>query len=38
MLVSKEEVEQLLRGTGWAVSEFVDSGDSGYVAIIKKVE
>jgi SAM-dependent methyltransferase len=38
MLVSKEEVERLLRGTGWAVSEFVDSGDSGYVTIIKKVK
>lgn len=36
MLLSKEELEELLACTGWGVSEFIDSGDSGYVAIIKK--
>jgi len=34
--VSKEEMKKILRGTGWKVKKFLDSGDSSYIAIIEK--
>jgi len=37
LIVSKEEMEQLISGTGWKISQFIDSENSGYVAIIEKV-
>lgn len=37
LFVSKEEMEQLLSGTGWAVDRYLDSDGAIYVAIIKKV-
>jgi SAM-dependent methyltransferase len=36
LMVSKEEMEKILNGTGWKVKKFIDSGDSQYVAIIEK--
>lgn len=36
LIVSKEEMKELLRGTGWKVREFIDSEDSAYPAIIEK--
>ncbi len=36
LLVSKEEMKDILKGTGWRVREFIDSGDSVYIAIINK--
>jgi SAM-dependent methyltransferase len=35
-IVSKEEMKRLLTGTGWHINQFIDSGNSGYIAIIKK--
>lgn len=37
LMVSKEEMENILDGTDWQVSRFIDSEDSIYVAIIDKV-
>ena len=37
LMVSKEEMEQLINGTGWKISRFIDSENSGYVAIIERV-
>lgn len=37
LIVSKEEMEKILNGTGWKVKEFIDSEDSLYIAIIEKV-
>jgi SAM-dependent methyltransferase len=36
LIVSKEEMKEILRGTGWKIKEFLDSGDSGYTAIMEK--
>jgi SAM-dependent methyltransferase len=36
LIVSKEEMKQLISGTGWKISQFIDSEDPGYVAIIEK--
>jgi SAM-dependent methyltransferase len=36
LMVSQEEMEQILDGTGWRVKRFIDSKWSGYVAIIEK--
>jgi SAM-dependent methyltransferase len=36
LIVSKEEMEQLINGTGWKISLIIDSEDAGYVAIIEK--
>ena len=36
LLASKEEIKQILIGTAWKVKEFLDSGDSYYIAIIEK--
>jgi hypothetical protein len=39
LMVSREEMKAILRGTGWKVKEFIDSeseSDSRYVAVIRK--
>lgn len=36
LMVSKEEMKEILNVTGWKVKEFIDSGDLQYVAIIEK--
>ncbi len=37
LMVSKEEMKEILKGTGWKVKEFIDSGGSEYVAALKKM-
>ena len=37
LMVSKEEMREILRGTDWKVKEFIDSEGSEYIAIIEKV-
>ncbi|UCG36135.1 MAG: class I SAM-dependent methyltransferase [Candidatus Bathyarchaeota archaeon] len=37
LMVSKAEMKELLRGTGWKVREFINSEGSPYIAIIEKV-
>jgi len=37
LMVSKEEMREILKGTGWKVRQFIDSGDSGYIAIIERL-
>ncbi len=37
LMVSKEEMVEILNETGWKVKEFIDSEDSQYIAIIEKV-
>ncbi|MCW4014860.1 MAG: class I SAM-dependent methyltransferase [Candidatus Bathyarchaeota archaeon] len=36
LMVSKKEMLDVIKGTWWTVREFIDSGDSKYVAIIGK--
>lgn len=36
LLVSKDEMQGILAGTGWAVKRFIDSAGSAYVAVIEK--
>jgi hypothetical protein len=36
LIVSKKEMEEILKGTGWKIREFIDSGNSAYVAAIEK--
>ena len=36
LIASKEEMKEILKGTGWMVKEFIDSEDSIYTAIIEK--
>jgi SAM-dependent methyltransferase len=36
LIVSKEEMKEILRGTGWKIKEFLDSRDSGYITIMEK--
>ena len=36
LLVSKEEMKQIMRGTGWRVKRFFDSKQAWYAAIIEK--
>ena len=35
--VSKEEMKDILKDTGWTVKEFIDSGGPAYTAILGKV-
>jgi hypothetical protein len=37
LIVSKKEMEEILKGTGWKTREFIDSGNSAYIAAIEKV-
>jgi hypothetical protein len=36
LIVSREEMKQLINRTGWKISRFTDSEDAGYIAIIEK--
>lgn len=36
LMVSRDEMRQLLQGTGWGVKEFIDSDGPTYAAIIEK--
>jgi len=36
LMVSREEMKEILKGTGWKVKEFIDSKDAQYIAIIEK--
>jgi len=36
LMASKEEMKEILNGTGWKVRDFIDSENSRYVAIIEK--
>jgi SAM-dependent methyltransferase len=36
LIVSKKEMEEILKGTGWKIREFIDSNDSAYIAVIEK--
>jgi len=38
LMVSKKEMEQILKGTGWKIREFIDSGNSAYIAAIEKTQ
>jgi len=37
LMVSKEEMKEILDGTGWKIKEFIGSGNSDYLAIIEKM-
>ncbi len=37
LLVSKEEMMETLRGTGWGTKEFIDSGNAQYIAVIERM-
>lgn len=37
LMVSKEEMTQILSNTGWKVKEFLDTGGPHYIAIVKKI-
>jgi hypothetical protein len=36
LIVSREEMKEILKETGWKVKKFIDSSSSPYVAIIQK--
>jgi len=36
LMVSKEEMTQILSNTGWRIKEFLDTGDPNYISIIRK--
>lgn len=36
LIASKEEMKEILRGTGWKVKQFIDSDDSQYIGVIGK--
>ncbi|RLI41726.1 hypothetical protein DRO59_06190 [Candidatus Bathyarchaeota archaeon] len=36
LFVSKEEMDEILKGTGWKVKQFIDSENALYIAIIEK--
>ena len=38
LMVSKEEMKEILDGTGWKVKKFIDSEGADYAAIIEKVK
>ena len=38
LIVSKGEMKDILRGTGWAVSRYVDHGEAIYAAIIERTQ
>jgi SAM-dependent methyltransferase len=37
LIVSKKEMEDILKGTGWQIKETIDSGNSAYIAVIQKI-
>jgi SAM-dependent methyltransferase len=36
LMISKDEIKEILNTTGWKVKEFIDSEDSQYVAVMEK--
>jgi len=38
LIVSKKEMEDILKGTGWKIKEIIDSGNSAYIAAIEKTQ
>jgi hypothetical protein len=36
LIVSKKEMEDILKGTGWKIKETIDSGNSAYIAVIQE--
>ena len=36
LIVSKKEMEEILKETGWKIKKFIDSDDSAYIAVIGK--
>jgi len=36
LLVSRQEMKQILKGTGWKIKKFIKSGKPSYIAIIEK--
>jgi len=36
LMMSQEEMKQILKQTGWRVKQFIDSEDAAYIAIIEK--
>jgi hypothetical protein len=36
LMVSKDELKEILAGTGWRVKKFLDSKRAGYLTIIEK--
>jgi hypothetical protein len=36
LMVSKEEMKETLKGTGWYVKQFLDSKGANYIATIEK--
>ena len=37
LMVSKEEMKQVLEGTGWKVDKFIDSKGASYAAVIQRI-
>ncbi|MFW9935740.1 MAG: methyltransferase type 11, partial [Candidatus Thorarchaeota archaeon] len=37
LMVSKEEMKEILNGTGWQIQKLIDSDNTQYVAIIEKL-
>lgn len=37
LMVSKEEMENILKGTDWEINKYIESDGSSYIAIIDKV-
>ncbi|MCL4405567.1 class I SAM-dependent methyltransferase [Patescibacteria group bacterium] len=36
LFVSRKEMKEILKGTGWKVNKFIDSGEHMYIAVISK--
>jgi hypothetical protein len=36
LLVSKEEMKEILRETGWRIKDFIESDSANYIALIEK--
>ncbi len=36
LLVSKHELESIVKGTGWAVQRYIDTASAGYFLILQK--
>ena len=36
LYVSREEMKEILKGTGWKIREFIDSDNAQYIGIIEK--
>jgi SAM-dependent methyltransferase len=37
LLVSKKEMQEILKDTGWRIKKFIDSKKSSYIAVIEKI-